>query len=765
MFGRKEHKRTLERLRGKLRQWEGAVPPSAERFHRLRRDLLRRIEARLARGWRGYGGDDEIERFADRVERLEVLAGRLGDLIGRAQALEAEARKLQERRTARDAPDFDAWLEERTRRWAIELQQVGANCDRPPLLMHDEAVLNRVEGEIRLHAEAVRWYREARGVLDTLGADLETAKLEGALPDLARRLYDGAASDTWIDELKALVQPLQKLAAQPQPDELSSLPSTLNDLRGWVRELGVFGDELHRLNRRHSQVALEWRNLDPAEIQELVDEAEALRQQLIGRGEKIREEMRQGLENQVLDLFKICGPDPGLEERLRTLPADRLKRHQKHHEWMREFTTAREEFKSIAQTHTITLEERRDRRVDTLRTGLKELRRNPLSKVVAAGLNGLQHDVERLAEVSQAENLLPRLRDSEDFEDRLEQLKRDALRAKQEVQLKHDELRARNERMQEAIGIAGSVPDLSERLQRLAEELEAGGDLETTQELTLSLEHEVDEVERQFVASARRRLAEDAKEFDAALAALQRAGDGEPMRAAPEIAADADPAAATEALDRARELVLAAGERVKIQIRRYENRGKEILAKLRQVPEDALGPRDRYEAGELDRDLKEGSWIAPSSIASLAALVELIERCDLFFARLEREWTAAEERLERLRRRLDDFEKADLKRFSPRLTDRVGALVFGLKEGAPHRLKVYRRQLAAAEEAFGKLESQARRLAARELEQAIGALEIRRSSGDAGAARAGELLALIADHGHETLPPIGLRLQLLEEVR
>ncbi len=766
MFGQ-NHKTDLEALRRRLQAWQQTVPSRAERFHDVLADLDRRIAQRLT-GWWPFRNEDELERFRDRVDRLDSVARDLSDLIQRTDALETEARKLQEQVSERDEAALSDWLQQRGKTWSIDLQRLWINCDRHAELMRDESVLNRLEAEIRLHDEAIYWYRQATEILKTLDTDMRAVGLKGALPGLENRLFSDGASNVWIQELKGLVQPLRELAGRPQPESLQTVPGRLSDVRGWAKELGEYGDEFHQLDQRHKRIVLDWRNLDDLEIQSLVDEVERLRQRLLDHGHKIRRHRFQELEDQMRALFQICGPQPELEGRLKTLGQGMLERHQLHRKWLEKLGGVEENFKAIVQTQGIALEERRDRRVEVLKADLKGLQEGPLSKAVLEQAEEMAHEVKELEERVGAEALLAGLRHSEPFQARLEQLKRDAEKDDEDLRRTRETLLARQRALQtEAAKVDMETPELEDQISRLMEASASGPTLEAAQKLAADLNREVEAAEQQFLARGEKRLGKDLDELQAAVRTLAEIDEPAPLADLPSIPAAAEPAEVTAALNRGQELLGWAAERLNAVAEKLEQRQVAVSNKLSSLRLDLLGPGDREDGAQLIRELTESAWIQEQDLLKyLSQLAQLVEKCDLFFARLRREQDNAEQHLKTSRDRLRRFEDDHLKKYCPELTERVTALIFGLLEHRPRRLSAFKSQLKMAEEILDQLAVQARRLAAKELRDAIDVLRDRSRDATApAAARSGELLALIERHGHDTLAPVALRMQLLTEAR
>ncbi len=764
MFANKARSQ-LRSLQTRLDRWQESVPPRARRFHDSRQEVSRRIRPLLGRWWQMWISADELERLGGQVRRLEHVADGLGDLVRSADKLEDEARQLGAKAAEAGDSELAAWLEAQAREWLIRVQQIGTNCDRRAELYHDQQILTETESELRLHSTAADWLEEAHGALETLDADPLAAGLKVALPDFRDQLYRDGASQDWIEALAEQVKPLKERAdrVRDPPPELQTVTDLLTDLRGWSGQLGELESEVLELDRHQQRfVAVDWTDEDSGALQEVVDRARSLRTRLLDQALEARRRELERLQRGIHDLFQACGPQPELKDVLKKLEKrhQRVSRHHQHGEWLKGYDRAyNREFKGIASSNQTQLETRLSSLREDLLTGLGELRSRPLSDAVRQDANELEHDVRELSRLEGVEKILGGLRHTPDLERRLEELDRGARQDIQDLKATQAALEARSSRLQaEAARIELDLPGLGDEIEALGTVAE----LEQARQAAGRLEGELDTQSRQLVERCRELLVEWGDKAVAVAGALRQTGN--PVEDPPEVVLgdDVEPRHATEAAEESVQLYYRLSDQAGAAIADLDRRRLELRAELEPLRLEDLAPGDREDADQLLVELEEGSWSdAEDNLERLRLLAQLVEKCELLLGRLRQDQIAAEQHLDNLRRRLRRFNEAQLRRHCPELTDRVTALVYGVSE-QPRQWAAVRHQLELAEKLFGRLERQATRLAARDLERAAEAL--RRpvpGAPEEAAATAEALLAELAACGHGRLPPVTLRMRLL----
>ncbi len=709
-----------------LGSWEVGVPARARRFHALRTELLRAIEGAMPR-WSLWLGDEIVERYRDRVSRLRSLAERLATLLERTEEVEAEVRRLAELRLS--DPGLADWLRTRCRDWLASLGRLGEGCEREADVSTDDEIRAASESAVRLLHEAILQLGEADRVLGAIGQDVRAAALSASLPQFCRRLSLDGATPEWIDELKALIQPLEPVAARIQdpPRELGEARVILGELRGWA---ALFTDDepierdIERLRERQFHAA-DW---DPAEAQELVNDAQRLRAQLLERAASARAVTLQQMEQSIADLRQACGDQRDLEATLADLTTRATNRPPLFRDWLARAEKLHQSFQSVAQSHVDLLETRLlETRARIART-LEELEHRPLSDETRRAAALFAQDLRRFHEAANGEEALVQLSRTNAIARDVERLERRAEEDLREIEQRQRQLTAKHESLRlEAMRVKGVALDLATTSARIAA-LNDGTEersLEDRRRDAESLGAELETLESTFMDRCRVQLDVHLASIDRTTSILQQAGSEPPSTVPPSIAKGATLHEAATAVIRARQIhhaLLRLARELRKSLEARQERAKTMLEGLR--PDD-LGPAERQHVEHLFRELRD---VASSRISNLIDALELrasvVHKCDQFFELLQRERRGADEKLAALQLRFREFTAEHLDRFCPELSDRVAALIYGVPRHARHWRSVHE-QLDRAAELFGRLRSYAERLAVDELDRAAETLRIR----------------------------------------
>jgi hypothetical protein len=745
-------------LENRLAELESSVPDSAQRFHELRRELKEQVRKNLA-SWRWRMPDEEFERLSERLRRLSEAAKGLTAQIGRAKQLQSEVRQLEESSQKATGPELGPWLKRRCRDWSIALKHVGTNTDRAAELGPDDVVLDRTETEVRLHAQALDWLRKAEQVLAVLGSDLHAAGLKAELPELEQRLYREGASAEWLQQLRSLVQPLQPLAnrVEDPPPELQTVSALLTALRGWSRQLGTLEREVEILEQQRHFAAVEWTT---AQIQELVTQAERLRDQLVSQAKREHDQRLAELADQLDDLRQACGPQPALEQRLDELGGQPFDSYQLFRNWLSLLEKVRNSFLAIANNNTGALERRRDLLVRELSGRLDQVRKKPVSDDVKRQAEVTEHELRQVAEAEGAEELLVALRHRRDLEHQVAVLTQQAEEEIAQLSQQLKALQEQNRELQQLAGAAGlAVANLASRILEL-EGQEAS--LEEARKRATDLVAEMEGTRQAFVERCRALLAERILSIESTVGILRQAGHPFPLSALPALAPAAGPGEAVQALTDAMTLDGQILQAVKRSLRGVERRLKQAAAHLAGIPLTALGAEDRELAEQLREKIAADSRPRARGLERLGRVSQLVQDCDVLFVRLLQEETRARDRLETLRLQLRRLTERRLRRFCPELADRVTALVYGIPD-QPRQWRAVHHQLDVAAALLARVEAQAQRLASQELDRALEVLQRQlRVADDPGSREAARvLLDEVEALGQDDLPPMNLHLRVL----
>lgn len=757
----------LHRLLAELRVWEKNVPARAKRFHELRRARETEIGAALP-FWMLWIGDQVVWRFSERVRLLGEIADPLAELIARADVLINEVRQLPDLVSGNDDGDLRAWIDRRCDDWTVRLGRLGVTSDRTTDLFRDQDTYAKVESEKRLTREAIEQLKDAATVLAALGSDVRAAELGGLLPQLRSQLFAEAASAEWLNEIKTLLKPLKEIVGRIQdpPPEVGNLSSTLTQLRRWTALLGETRDELE-IQNLEAQVNSRVANWDPADGRELEAGVDALRVRILEKAAQRRSAMLRELEDDMADLRQACGDQPDLEQRFGALKARPFDRPQFYREWLDQCGRFQQAFRAVAQSQIGDIETRLRETVQEIEKRQKVLEGRPLSEEVNRALMLARQDLDAMPQAARVEDILHQLRRVNEIAQEIAHLDARARRELEEVDGRRGELSARNATLQSEVlrlkRVNIEIPDMAARIAALAEGAPEGSLAERILQAA-ALAAELETLERHFVDRCRQHLDAQVGDIRRAVDVLRLAHrDSRRSVSLPVIAADARPEQAADAILEASRVYHGLREQVRRARQDLDARRIRALEEITELRPDDLAPGDWQTAEVLRRELDAGAWLKTKSLMDrVERMAATIEKCELFFERLRHEQRSAREHLRELQQRYRTFNEEQLYHFCPELADRVAALILGIPEHPRHWGAIHH-QLDGAAALFGRVELQARRLAADELDLAVEALRERiRQARDASFRDASaKLLADLEACDPEKLAPVTLRLRIL----
>jgi hypothetical protein len=754
----------------KLRSWEATVPDRARRFHAVRVKLEMEIREAVP-VWRLWIDDEVVERYRTRIDRLEEVAEPLVELIGEAKRLESEVSELSKRAAVADS-ELASWLEGRCREWLGILGRLGTNCERSSDVYRDHSVIGVIESNVRSHDEALQQLREAARLATELRANIRAAELIGRLPELHDRLYAHGATTEWLNDIKSLLQPLKPIAdriADP-PAELYEVGEYLREARGWSKRLGgELANEIQDLGERHQFKAADWED-EPADG--LVAEAAALRQRLVNRAQEVRSARLVEIEEQMNDLRQACGHQEDLQEKLTALQESTFDHPEGFRDWLSMVEQFRRSFTATAHADIGRIEYRLREAITELQSKLHDLEKRPLSDETARAAAALAYASRQLPDPSQAsaEEMLGGLRKTKTIEQDIERLRRRAEQEVREIEEQRRALVTRSEALQtEAQRVKRVAIDLGDLPSRLAAaDSPPAGSLTDRRRLLCDLEAELHAAETAFVASCGQELSRQMQSAQSAVDILRSAGVSAAPIEAMTIAAGASPHTAAQAVIDAARLFRRVAQKSRDSLADFKMRGERARVELARLRPDELTPGDRHSAGHLAQALGGvlGSTGGAPLLDRLARLAARVNETERFFAQLQQEEIRARAWLSELLQRLQGLHEEQLDRFCPELTERVAALLYGIPE-RPRQWSAVHHQLSVAGELFGRVEAQARRLAADELRRAAATLhQTARGAADPSfRASAQALLDELDACSSDELPDVSLRRRIVGAVQ
>lgn len=712
MFDRKARQR-LENLRATLLNWEQSVPERAKGFHRLRKLLLDDIDTELKRP---FASQSLAERYEQRYQPLHSLSFALAELLGQTQQLEAELDETQTlfQQDRQAAP----YGEQCCKQWRDELRQLVAHCEREADIYRAKHSLEEIEHSLRVHAEALRALHQADATLREFGAGPETASLEAELERVRLSLAQGRVALDSAQRLRQLSAPVAERLRQPVPQELNNLSVVLAEIRRWDRVLDWPADAERALEQRHRQLGLDWRRRDAAELQALLAEAEALREQRIKQGRAAREAKWRELDELFDDLTHACGPKPDIRERLDALKAGVCDSANRYADWLETYKEAEVFFNAMASNEEMALENRLRERQASLKARFGELWSLPLAEDLRRDAEDLEQQAAQAGLPQGTQSLLKALRQNNRFqrqlEDFIEQAGQDiaALYAdKERLAEAHRQLR------RQAARVGFALDDIAADIDALGVE-GTGQTLDQARQQSALQAQRVDGIRQDFL---RRCEAEHASLWAAIQArqqALREAGLNPNAVAAQEAPADA--AAFADRLLALREAQARLDTDIGAALDGLQQTRSAQQAQLAGLDLAALNPGERQEAQMLLTQWQA----APQDADPLRRLQEwagIAEACADFLTRLSLERQDLERQADALFQRLLDFNRDGLRPYCPEeWFCRASDLAYGLPRPPQ---PAHAAQLQAATSLLGRLETQARRRLAQEIDGQVAELD------------------------------------------
>ncbi|HKI06087.1 MAG TPA: hypothetical protein VKK31_29175 [Thermoanaerobaculia bacterium] len=771
--GKTKARPVLEELRARLAAWSIEVPARARRFQALRTDLEQQVAAVLER-WVLRLGDEELSSLRQQVERLGELAPVLLPLIRQAETLEKEILDL--RSNAERSPDRDlaSWLFERCVDWQSTLRRLGANVGRLAELDPDQEALERTEQKVRRHAEAMRRLEEARQLLARLGNKMEAAGLQADFPVLRQRLLDEGATPAWLAEVEKAAAPARSVVDLPPkapPQTLRQVAPLLHDARRWTRTLQTGEESVAAVQERSKVAEAEWETWSDSQIQDLFHDAAGLLEDLRRTAAERRSEASALLGARRLQLAGACGPNAELDREIAELEASSAGEPQTYQEWIERAVEARRHLFDAASSRLVDLQERIEHRRHDLKETLGVLEKEPLSNRSAGEAARLRLELVDLPDPYEqnVEAIFESLGACDRITLELERLAAQVRADREALAAIRRSLLSRNQSLRQEVTRSGiEISDLTARIEALAD-AGPGTSLDDLRLGADSLDLELSAAEKDLVARCRAWIGERLSALRRRMALLGRAGRtaGElPGQLSGLLAGDPSPSPsqAAGAVLQVRGLDEETARQLEEMGLDLEARGHGLLGQLGSLPLGSLRPEVRRDASDLLCWLGERTWAAaPDPEESARRLLEGLERCDAFLAKLSQEDREAEGKAEALQRRLREFNENDLDRFCPgELVQRASALLAAIPTDPPSWAEMAV-QIAAAEDLIGLLENHARRVLAARLERAIPDLERQAlmTRDPAYARRLRALLDEVAARDGRWALPVGLTAQIL----
>jgi hypothetical protein len=524
--------------------------------------------------------------------------------------------------------------------------------------------------------------------------------------------------------------------------------------------------------------------LNPGKIAELYRETIVLTEEMKNKAGEYRNSQIIDLDKHMDEFVQLCGSQPDLDRQLSALRQKAVDSYQGHREWLNEFEKFQTSFQAIAKNFQSDLEEKLEELIDLLKKERKDLSVTTLPPEVIKEIELFDKELQNLGGyVNESEEVFQKIKKSYELQEQLNKLKQEVkeqedkwdkaiqvLSAKNEALSKlNAELRELSKETDLALKAqANRIKELNENLKDNKITWEKAG------QKTTEIEQSHDQIEKILKTKCEQLLEEYSLKFETILHVLDTADGNLSFEDLPSISDDDSLEDIVQVVRKGKKLLQDVDDKLDKGIENYKKNGQDLLEEIKSINKAAMSPDVHDEIEDLEEELKD--ILAGSSddkIKYFQFLLEAFNKTDDFLKNLKHEEYEVKEKAKLLSDRLRAFKFCDgyyryiRVRFTGEygklalfdLVSRVEAMITGVKErpGAPSVM--LKPQLEQAERLFNRIENQAIRLAAQEVDESIKKLKRQMdSSQDHGfCAKGRELLEKVEEYNEEERLPSRMR--------
>lgn len=695
-----------------LRSWKREVPERFAAFHARLREL-KIGHRRLQRAWVPRAA--EVRDLEDDVRELHEAAEALDELIVATDRLGAERAELIEAAEVPGTREVHGWTSE-LRRWGAALDTLGEDTIDLTRIRQGEQAVDGWLGCIRSARRGLASVVRAEGLItevegrDDLDVERDLADARRSLSAAAAQLRRNPRSPEADVELDGLVARLADLVARPVSPAPPGVARALADLecaRGWRDGVTLDRPSRERFNAAIGGLEGEFEELRRSRETEfelyeaLAVRAVAVQAELTELARLEREERLERLDAEMVLVGSACVLESAHAERLSGLRALGVETPAEHKGLLVATDAARRMLREAAQSRLRALLVALEARLRPVAELSELLLREHAGQPSLQDVRAIAADLARVRRAQTVDDALAGLRRVPELAERVERIRAAAEQEVAERRLRRTGLEQRIDTLRSAAG-ASALP-LAE-LGRFADRVAADEDVGP----------ELTRFEERWVEAVRGRLEGLVTECAELLGTLAAVG----APGIPPAPADPEPGIV--------EAAQAAGAWAK-----HVWRLKETMAAEEQALEEAA----RDLAAELTESVEAPGVQAVLSLLSAAAwrreavparrLLALHAACQKARAIGDVRKVGLREYLDtraRLLKDLDRLVEDDLLQCDPRVRMRLEALVFGLP-AAPAIPAAHDAQIAMATELLGRVERHGRRVAVRDLMDALEGIE------------------------------------------
>ncbi|HLC16813.1 MAG TPA: hypothetical protein VJL89_11380, partial [Thermodesulfovibrionia bacterium] len=454
--------------------------------------------------------------------------------------------------------------------------------------------------------------------------------------------------------------------------------------------------------------------------------------------------------------------------------------YQGHREWLNEFERFQTSFKSIAKNYQSDLEEKLEQLVDFLKKERKDLSVTPLHPEVIKEIELFDKKLQNLeGYVSESEEVFHKIKKSHELKEQLNKLKQKVKEQEdkwnkeiQALSAKNEALSKLNTELLESSDFDLALKAQANRIQKLREMVLQNNKIawEEARQKIAAIEQEHEQLEKNIKKRCEQLLEEYSLKFETIRQVLDIANGNLSFDDLPLISDDDSLEDIVQVVRKGKKLQQDVHDKLDKGIENYKKNSQDLLEEIKSINNAAMSPDVHDEIEYLVEELKDVLAVSSDDkIKYFQFLLDAVNKTDDFLKNLKHEEYEVKEKAKLLSDRLRAFKFGDgyyryiRVRFTGEygklalfdLVSRVEAMITGVKErpGAPSVM--LKQQLEQAERLFNRIENQAIRLAAQEVDESIKKLKRKMdSSSDRGfLAKGRDLLEKVGNcHEEERLP-------------
>ncbi|MCB2261514.1 MAG: hypothetical protein LGR52_00995 [Candidatus Thiosymbion ectosymbiont of Robbea hypermnestra] len=347
----------LKALRKDLEGLIGELPSEAQRLIKDAKGLQAGLDARLgpltlpvtARERTDFDG--RMQGLKDRANALQARRQEAAPILRAEEVHAAEVEAIPDSGLRRAFATRSA--ERKNALAAIGCREPETDGDR-----HGRDSIQDLDAWQKTDRAFFQRFVKAHEHLQSVRAEARIRDLREALPGLQRRFIESGPSRELLDELRGLLEPLEKFRQRPKPGRIEEVQQRILAIEEWIRVLSEDDDlpagnlsahyqrELQSLHGDYLRLTEDWRNQDDEVFDGLFERSETLMRELTERAEQDYAGARERLarSREIYDQYGDPQINPGLAGEMTALLAKTPDSPYLFEDWLHRYRRADQEF-------------------------------------------------------------------------------------------------------------------------------------------------------------------------------------------------------------------------------------------------------------------------------------------------------------------------------------------------------------------------------------------------------------------------------------